>query len=1680
MALAAMPGELHRKVVQAALMWLMANSVLAPCPSRWVPYREELCLFLPPAPALSWDEARVFCQDQRAQLVVIKDHNKQMFLTDLIARLGGQGSPYWIGLAWQEASAQLTWVDGTPASKNWYSNWLLGHPKKERCVQLVGIYMGQWRDWDCSTKSTFICEMPVKDAFPGSVRKVRFRSHCYAFHFPSFREWRSWREAQALCQESGENLVVIHQEEENAFLSDAFPENGWHMWIGLRLGTNWRWTDSSAPDYLRWHPEKVPSKKRDQCAVLSLQAANVAHHGAWETRPCSVRPKSEVTGFICQHRYDFCGLPGFVRFPLPGGMGPQATADITFSLAANSTCFLSLTGLRANTSTTLFWLILRTNGTRVQGSILSELGGVSVHKNVPRTSFSPGLNTWTFITYSNGAASYLNHQEHFRLSGPRGISFAHLSSLQITGATVDNASLEYGLSSELHFPGSSGLQLENAIQSYLGNFSVALWLRSSATRAPKMCLVSYSLKWRRPEFALFLLSPSGLEFHIKGATLFSGTRGFLLDGSWHHLVVSVSNAPGWPPFMVFVDGEPWEPYFTAPASVFLWRGLALGGRLSVGQLEEDNRGTYFFEGDLSEVNLWDRALSRPSVRQLAASRTKWKFPGNVVSWAQLSAERPPPVQPLAPSDQPEAAFMWFGLLRLRGKHSVLCADPAQLLVSIVPLLAQCPSGAFWGLQLNGRLRSMANLPSCLLVAVDGAFLRSSWNCSAEARHSFRLLPDQRLQSLQSGFCVFQDLRSTQLLLKKCSPQALYFVLDWDLRCPRSPGWRSWKDKCLFLVLDVALEWSQALRFCQRFHGGSLLTLSSPQDLAWLQEELQVSVWTGLRSSSDSGGRKDLLRWADGSPLSASLQRFLVSWGGPGSTICTLALPTGFLKAEPCHRPHRWVCQALQQSDLYVTFPGKSFHGAPSADLSFSSLQVAQRQCSTLGPGCNVVVSTSAGHRLSFGRRLVTLEGPTTDPAAVIHVKTRCSPGYSGQDCQSMCPQCDPRLSCNPLTGRCDGFLRYRQAPAVVYSLKCLPLESWVFEHGACLSSERYSSQEEAASVCQRYLGATVLKVKQKASNGSSGVQAGDLEASRFLWACRRDEDIELPTFQEKLLVSLRGSASQQWRRHGSLQEARDACHLQKEHCGGFLSLRGSHYTVAGTVLVESRGSGALLHIKTGCSLGFCGGRCQRRCSPCLSTRVYNPLTGRCDGSLRCARHSSPSCLHGLVNSRCPQGPGWWFWDGHCYYIEEHGSKNWQGARDACQAHGESIMLLTLSSTKEKAWVAAMVRKDSWVGLNDLDGDGTWTWAAGQNLRPPFPWMAGVRLKVGNCLEMKRRAKQALAASPCSGHKAWVCKGALAPKSSCPSEPGWRPWNGSCYFWDPLSVGGWHEALASCRRFRNTELLYLTSLREKDWVHSNFQGSFWTGLNDLQEESVFRWTTQEPLSRPVAQYLQDDMADGGLKDCVWFDSVTGLLRDARCEEERPFLCKSSEATDWFEERPGLSVTDGDPVPLLPSSESLMQAKQECLWERSVCIAVLQAVSGFFLVSSMDRVVSKPDSVLYIWTICTEGFHGPDCRRALERPPPPACDCSGRFQTTAERVCGVLVQTCVDDCRRRTAWSNCSVCLPACTEATLSHLDPEEVALITMIEYKVSHSLNLTAEDERDRRNSSKIIYDAKYP
>ncbi|XP_019365819.1 PREDICTED: uncharacterized protein LOC109292716 [Gavialis gangeticus] len=283
------------------------------------------------------------------------------------------------------------------------------------------------------------------------------------------------------------------------------------------------------------------------------------------------------------------------------------------------------------------------------------------------------------------------------------------------------------------------------------------------------------------------------------------------------------------------------------------------------------------------------------------------------------------------------------------------------------------------------------------------------------------------------------------------------------------------------------------------------------------------------------------------------------------------------------------------------------------------------------------------------------------------------------------------------------------------SLKCPPFTGWVYKDGVCVYLDHKGSQYEIEPICRRYLAAEVLEIKQ-----SPNVVGPGVERLKLIGISLRNPlflDVKLLAFREKLLISFKGFA---WQRHHSLAAAKDSCFLQRESCSGVLQLKGAHYTVRGSVLVDSPGSGTVLYVKSACSPGYHGVNCTKRCLLCPGSHPCNPLSGRCEEGLRCVRRIGPSCLHGLVSSRCPGRAGWWYWDGHCYFMEEKDTKTWEEAERACRSFGEGLGLLALNSQEEKAWVATMVQRHSWTGLNDLDGDGRWTCMT-QHTDPSVPW-----------------------------------------------------------------------------------------------------------------------------------------------------------------------------------------------------------------------------------------------------------------------------------------------------------------------------------------------------------------------
>ncbi|XP_053329592.1 macrophage mannose receptor 1-like isoform X3 [Spea bombifrons] len=229
--------------------------------------------------------------------------------------------------------------------------------------------------------------------------------------------------------------------------------------------------------------------------------------------------------------------------------------------------------------------------------------------------------------------------------------------------------------------------------------------------------------------------------------------------------------------------------------------------------------------------------------------------------------------------------------------------------------------------------------------------------------------------------------------------------------------------------------------------------------------------------------------------------------------------------------------------------------------------------------------------------------------------------------------------------------------------------------------------------------------------------------------------------------------------------------------------------------------------------------------------------------------------------------------------------------------------MSLDTEQETSWILNVIERTS----PDPVGNNTGYWLMGDEVLTasacPVITPAGQRISRG-----------------CHVPSFFVCEGKEGALIRCPAGPRWQHWRGSCYYVERAARVTWRDARLTCNSYKETRLLYLTSAEEmvsrprinplrsarpagpspaltlgllQDAVSSMFEGSAWTGLNDLNVESVFRWTAGEEISAELSRYLRNDMADGGLKDCVEINTVARILTDSECNERKPFICKCPE-------------------------------------------------------------------------------------------------------------------------------------------------------------------------------------------
>uniref|UniRef100_A0A3Q3N681 C-type lectin domain-containing protein n=1 Tax=Mastacembelus armatus TaxID=205130 RepID=A0A3Q3N681_9TELE len=133
---------------------------------------------------------------------------------------------------------------------------------------------------------------------------------------------------------------------------------------------------------------------------------------------------------------------------------------------------------------------------------------------------------------------------------------------------------------------------------------------------------------------------------------------------------------------------------------------------------------------------------------------------------------------------------------------------------------------------------------------------------------------------------------------------------------------------------------------------------------------------------------------------------------------------------------------------------------------------------------------------------------------------------------------------------------------------------------------------------------------------------------------------------------------------------------------------------------------------------------------------------------------------------CPAG--WTMFRCSCYLLSTQ-SGSWDKGRQDCR--DREAELVTIDSYEEQVFVSALNKKDTWLGLNDIETEGTWKWADGTALTVKY-WFPGQpnngnkdqRLGEEDCghLYHAKKADENWNDLRCNSILQWICEKMICP------------------------------------------------------------------------------------------------------------------------------------------------------------------------------------------------------------------------------------------------------------------------------------------------------------------------------
>ncbi|XP_026530148.1 secretory phospholipase A2 receptor-like [Notechis scutatus] len=266
----------------------------------------QICYQINLRSVLSWNEARVACQGQGADLLSITDMREQKYIGGQIEQMNTKEAMVWTGLNQLDETAGWQWSDGAPlALVNWQMDPIDSSLGPPRCKAFNLKIQNDWPSYPCESGLPYVCKKYLNATAHEAIDSWKFyptdcdsnwypyNNYCYKLH----KEERSWKEAFFSCQDDNSTLISITSLADTEMLINLLEyENVTDTWIGLscnKTPVEFEWSDGSAVIFTYWNKQEPNIlQKKGQICVSAQQ-----HEGRWKVKNCKSR-----YFYICKRR----------------------------------------------------------------------------------------------------------------------------------------------------------------------------------------------------------------------------------------------------------------------------------------------------------------------------------------------------------------------------------------------------------------------------------------------------------------------------------------------------------------------------------------------------------------------------------------------------------------------------------------------------------------------------------------------------------------------------------------------------------------------------------------------------------------------------------------------------------------------------------------------------------------------------------------------------------------------------------------------------------------------------------------------------------------------------------------------------------------------------------------------------------------------------------------------------------------------------------------------------------------------------------------------------------------------------------------------------------------------------------------------------------------------------------